>query len=232
MDRERSWSAGIILLVTALVIAFGLGGCQAIDRFVAMKEDFKAKETSMIKVPALTTSGEGTGQAGAGEATAPSAAEPTGTQDRGVTAQPAQEVTLTLYFADPKGQNLVQEKRTVAKSESPARMAMQELIKGPSAGTQKLPTIPTGTRLLDIGVKDGLCTVNLSGEVQKNHQGGSTNESLTVYSIVNTLTQFPTITKVQLLVEGKKVESLAGHMDVSQAMARRSMTGTSEQKLR
>lgn len=207
MDRERSWSAGIILLVTALVIAFGLGGCQAIDRFVSMKNDFKVKETGIAKTQPGTPGGQ---------------VDAVGVQARVENPiPPGQEQILTLYFADPKGQNLVAEKRAILKTDSVARAAVQQLIKGPSVQSKALPTIPSGTRLLDIAVKNGICTVNLSKEFQKNHQGGSSSETLTVYSLVNTLTHFPSIQKVQLLVEGKKIESLAGHMDVSQAMARK-----------
>jgi spore germination protein GerM len=40
-----------------------------------------------------------------------------------------------------------------------------------------------------------------------------------VYSVVNTLTALPTIEKVQLLVEGKHISSLGGHLDVSGPLA-------------
>ncbi|MDD2421295.1 MAG: GerMN domain-containing protein [Heliobacteriaceae bacterium] len=207
MERERNWSAGIILLVAALVVAFGLGGCQAIDRFVSMKEDFKAKETGLAKSQPVTDESQAV-HTGAASLTADEQA-------------PVPEQVLTLYFADVKGQNLVPVKRTIAKTESVARTAVEELIKGPGANTAVLPTIPAGTRLVDIALKDGVCTVNLSKEVQINHQGGSAGETLTVYSLVNTLTQFPTVERVQLLVEGQKEESLVGHLDISQAMARK-----------
>ncbi|MDI6895284.1 MAG: GerMN domain-containing protein [Bacillota bacterium] len=39
-------------------------------------------------------------------------------------------------------------------------------------------------------------------------------------AIVNTLTEFPDIRQVQILVEGRKVESLAGHADVSRPLTR------------
>ncbi|ABZ83075.1 spore germination protein, putative [Heliomicrobium modesticaldum Ice1] len=211
MDRERSWSAGIILVVTALVIAFGLGGCSAVDRFISMKDDFKAKETGAAKQEQLGKNEQPVTQGQAlpvdGQAT--------------VDPPPGPEQAIMLYFADAKGQNLVVERRSIPKTGSIAKAAVNELIKGPSIHSGALPTIPTGTRLIDINIKDGLCTVNLSKELQKNHQGGSASEALTVYSIVNTLTQFQAIQKVQLLVEGKKIETLAGHMDVSQAMARK-----------
>ncbi len=134
---------------------------------------------------------------------------------------PGETKDISLYFSDETGQHLVFETRAVSKVEGIARATMQELIAGPSVESGLLPTIPVGTQLRDINVRpDGLCIVDLSGELVSNHPGGSMNEEMTVYSIVNTLTQFPTVTKVQILVDGKTVETIAGHMDVSTTMAR------------
>ncbi|HPW21762.1 MAG TPA: GerMN domain-containing protein, partial [Vicinamibacterales bacterium] len=45
--------------------------------------------------------------------------------------------------------------------------------------------------------------------------GGSQHELLTVYAIVDTLTaNLPAITSVQILVDGREVDSLAGHVDL------------------
>ena len=41
---------------------------------------------------------------------------------------------------------------------------------------------------------------------------------MTIYSIVNTITQFPEIDYAKILVEGKEIETLAGHMDTSVAL--------------
>ncbi|QGG49354.1 GerMN domain-containing protein [Heliorestis convoluta] len=207
MDKDRSWSAGIILLVTALVIAFGLGGCQAIDRYVSMKQDFKAKETGVIPTEGTVVMEQET-------------FEQSAELDMDNPPFLGEQYILTLYFADSKGQNLVAEERSIPKTESLARSAVQELIKGPNLTQDASPTVPTGTRLLDINIRDGICIIDLSKEFKTNHEGGSAGETLTVYSIVNTLTQFPTVEKVQFLVEGQIIESIAGHMDVSQAMAR------------
>ncbi|MGI6064902.1 MAG: GerMN domain-containing protein [Bacillota bacterium] len=128
---------------------------------------------------------------------------------------------VVLYFSDQAGEKLALETRAIAKVEGIARATVQELLAGPSVESGLLPTIPVGTKLTDINVRpDGLCIVDFSSELVDNHPGGSLNEELTVYSIVNTLTQFPTIQEVQILVDGQKVESIAGHLDVSTTMAR------------
>ncbi|MGI9861553.1 GerMN domain-containing protein [Moorella naiadis] len=134
---------------------------------------------------------------------------------------PVKTAQVVLYFSDPSGNYLVPEKRSIAAVEGIARATIDELIKGPAPGSQLLPTIPKGTVLKDINIRpDGLARVDFSKELVANHSGGSLGESLTVYSIVNTLTQFPTVKQVQFLVDGKYVQTIAGHVDVSAAMGR------------
>ena len=41
-----------------------------------------------------------------------------------------------------------------------------------------------------------------------------------VGSIVNTLTEFPEVQKVRILIDGAPVETLSGHMDLSEPLAR------------
>lgn len=134
--------------------------------------------------------------------------------------QTNEKYTLVLFFGDNQAGSLVAEKRQVPKVEGLARRAINELIKGPqNAKLQSI--IPEGTKLIDINVKaDGLCIVNFSKELMTKHHGGSSGEALTVYAIVNTLTQFPTVKEVQILIDGERKETIAGHMDISQPLER------------
>jgi len=82
--------------------------------------------------------------------------------------------------------------------------------------------IPAATKLRALFVTDkGEAFVDLSGDVQSAHPGGSLNELLTVYTIVDALTEnLPAITAVQVLVDGKEVETLAGHVDLRRPLAK------------
>jgi len=126
--------------------------------------------------------------------------------------------TVVLYFANEDGQ-LVAEQREIPNVVGIARETIRELILGPE-NSMLDPTIPAGTTLLDIDVNEGLCTVDFSKELIIGHSGGSGTEYLTVYSIVNTLTQFGTIQEVQLRVDGKIVETIAGHVSVDAPLVR------------
>jgi len=63
--------------------------------------------------------------------------------------------------------------------------------------------------------------VDLSREAVTAHPGGTLNELLTVYTIVNALTvNLPAVKSVQILIDGKEVETLAGHVDLRQPLAK------------
>ncbi|MCL6478829.1 MAG: GerMN domain-containing protein [Peptococcaceae bacterium] len=128
-------------------------------------------------------------------------------------------VKVTLYFSDSQADKLVPEEREVAKKgDYLEKIIVEELIKGPT-GKGMLKTIPESARLLSLSVVDGVAYVNFSQEIQTKHWGGSAGETMTVYSVVNSLARLEGIKKVQFLVEGKKVESLLGHMDTSEPLA-------------
>lgn len=76
--------------------------------------------------------------------------------------------------------------------------------------------IPAGTKLKTVFVTSkGEAFVDLTPELRSNQQGGTTNEILTTYTIVNALTlNLPAITSVQILIDGKQVDTLAGHLDL------------------
>ena len=61
--------------------------------------------------------------------------------------------------------------------------------------------------------------VDFSSDITRMNVGAAV-EALVVASIVNTLTEFPGVGRVQLLVEGEQVETLAGHVDVSGPLER------------
>ncbi|MDD3656653.1 MAG: GerMN domain-containing protein [Atribacterota bacterium] len=125
-----------------------------------------------------------------------------------------EEEQVVLYFADDNAQYLVPEYRNIQKTEEMAKQAIIELIKGPT-NSNLYPTVPSTTRVNALYISDGIAYIDLSSEIIKNHSGGSTGELLTVYSIVLTLTSFPDINKVQIMVDGNSGETLVGHVDTS-----------------
>ncbi|HBY56595.1 MAG TPA: sporulation protein [Candidatus Atribacteria bacterium] len=128
-------------------------------------------------------------------------------------------VEVNLYFSDYQAMYLVPEKRKIPVSLSLAKQVVLEIINGPE-NSNLYPTIPKGTQLNELYIADDIAYVDLSEEVSKNHPGGSSAELMTVYSIVNTLTEIPPIKGVQILIAGNERESLVGHIDISKPLLR------------
>ncbi|MBV9850166.1 MAG: GerMN domain-containing protein [Armatimonadetes bacterium] len=96
-----------------------------------------------------------------------------------------------------------------AQSPVPAQEAISSLISAPSS------PLPPGTKLRSVTISDGLATVDFSRALKDNFRGGDTQEAQTVNAILRTLGQFPTVSKVQILVEGQRVDSLGGLIVIS-----------------
>ena len=127
-----------------------------------------------------------------------------------------EEVEIRLYFTDEKEEALVVEKRTISKVEGIARATMIALTQGPENEKLKA-TLPTGVTLKDINIKeDGLCIVDFSKELVENHTKTKATEMITVAAIVQTLSQFSSVKEVQILVDGKRISSIGGTVDLSQ----------------
>lgn len=92
--------------------------------------------------------------------------------------------------------------------------ALEALFAGPSKQSGLQPIFSPETKILGFNLKDGIAYVNFNRSVAKLNVGSS-GEALAVASIVNTLTKFPDVFKVKFLIEGKEVESLAGHFDLT-----------------
>ena len=124
---------------------------------------------------------------------------------------------VLLYFSDGEGEFLIGEKRKISKKGEvgeEAKEVINELIKGPRGGL--IPTLPPRTRLLGLELgENGIAKVNFNHALSKDHPGGSSAEMMTVYSITNTLTDnFHQIKRVQILIEGETVETIAGHLSI------------------
>jgi hypothetical protein len=127
-----------------------------------------------------------------------------------------------IFFGDTETDFLITEKRTLPWSTDPeqrARRLLSELLRGPSGSAVR--TTPDSTMLRSVSITSGgIAQADFSGQLSLDHPGGSSSEVLTVYSIVNTLAfNIDGIKKVQILIEGQTIDTLAGHMDCRQPFA-------------
>ena len=142
-------------------------------------------------------------------------------QSSGVKADQAKEMSIRVYYPNEDGSRLIAVTKTIHPDQKTDKYtaAIQALMAGTSAKGQ-VNIIPKTAKLHSVHVHDGVASVDFSGELVKKFSGGSSGETMLVGSIVDTLTEFPDIQKVQILSDGKKVETIAGHMDTSEPLAR------------
>jgi spore germination protein GerM len=130
---------------------------------------------------------------------------------------PERKITATLYFVSEDGLALVGVHREVPFGETVLEQARQIVIAQLAVAPHPLVSaIPEATTLRALYVTErGDAFVDLSAEARTRHTGGALDELFTVYSIVNALTtNLPAITRVQILIDGKEVDTLAGHVDL------------------
>ncbi len=129
------------------------------------------------------------------------------------------KLTLTVYFPNEEGTKLLAEKRTVDGNKDKYTAAVEALLAGPKE-KGSVAILPKQTKLRSVKVSNGVAKVDFTKGLQKSFVGGSTGEEMLVGSLVDTLTEFDEVKKVQILVEGKELDSLSGHMDLSVPIAR------------
>lgn len=121
-----------------------------------------------------------------------------------------QNATLNMYFSDYKGTALVEipVEITYDATIPLEQLAIEQLMKGPYSieGINKrsvLPTIPEGTRLNKVTVKENTCYVDFSSDFLNKRK--SITSDVAIYSVVNTLVELPAINKVQFSIDGGQV---------------------------
>jgi hypothetical protein len=151
----------------------------------------------------------------AGTAERPSSPEP-------APAAAARHIKATLYYVSDDGLRLVPIEREVPFGEGVLDQA-KRIVEAQIAPVQAPLTsaVPPGTTLRSVYISErGEAFVDLSPEITSAHPGGALNELLTVYAIVDALTtNLPAVTGVQILVDGREVDTLAGHVDLRRPLA-------------
>lgn len=143
---------------------------------------------------------------GADAATTTSAPSTTAAPDTTTSSVTVGTTTARVYLL--RGEKVAPVGRDVDAA-TPARGAMEALLAGPGTGSADLTSeVPTGTRLLDLAISDGVATVDLSSEFTSG--GGSLSMRARVAQVVHTLTQFPTVESVAFRIDGEAVDAIGG----------------------
>ena len=130
-------------------------------------------------------------------------------------------ITLTLFFGAPDGDGLMREGRNVDSCGNAAEcitVIVQELARGPMGDLDQ--TLPVQTVVRSVQTERDVVTIDLEAGFAEGVPAGSSGEMVAVYSIVNSvIINFPAFSSVRLLLDGKPIEALRGHLDLRQPLA-------------
>ncbi len=115
--------------------------------------------------------------------------------------------------------------RPIPQSDSPLKDALETLLKGPTSqeiNLGLLTMIPTGTALRGVTVRGDTAYVDFSESFRFNSLGIDGMKAQ-LRQVVYAATEFPTVKRVQFLIEGKKVDYLGTEgVSISQPLSRSS----------
>lgn len=126
----------------------------------------------------------------------------------------------TLFYPDAGGASLRSCPVFVPPQEGKQQALvalLRRYLAGPACPGSVLP-FPEGTRLRAAYLVEGnIAVVDLTSHARSG--GGTEAETLRVYGLVDTVAfNHPSLTAVQILVEGQEVDSLTGHLSLSRPL--------------
>jgi hypothetical protein len=132
------------------------------------------------------------------------------------------QIAATLYFVSEDGASLVGVAQDVPLGGTPVAQA-RALLEAQLAAEPPAPlarAVPAGVTVRGVFLPGGEdAYVDLDAAVRTAVPGGSHNELMAVYAIVSLLTtNLSPIARVQILVDGREVDTLTGHVDLREPL--------------
>jgi hypothetical protein len=127
--------------------------------------------------------------------------------------RPVETQERNLYFTQVGADGAIirsRVSRKIALSDSPMLDSLQVLLAGPSADEKRrgmMSLIPPNTRILSATVRGSTAYISFSEDFQYNTYGVE-GYAAQLNQIVWTVTEFPNVKDVQILIEGRRVDYL------------------------
>lgn len=135
--------------------------------------------------------------------------------------QAEETMSTVVYYQDNYGY-LVPVMCNVVRQDGIAGATLKMMVQSPendmNAARLGLRTVLPENTSFDLDIANGLARIDLSGEVMD--MADAAAESNMVTAIVQTLTEFDSVDRVEFLVEGKKLDKLPHGTDISQTFKR------------
>jgi len=132
-------------------------------------------------------------------------------------SQQSGRVNVTLFFAAQDFDGLVREGREIGPCDEPGvcfEEILEELINGPLG--ELSPVLPLTGMFNSVKLDGHTARVDFAQELLDGLPAGSSSELYAVYAIVNSICyNYPQVQQVAFTVDGKPLQTLKGHLDMS-----------------
>jgi len=130
---------------------------------------------------------------------------------------PVEMVELRVYFGDPQLERLVERSVAVKKADTPTlvRRALSEMASSPGDGSVALTK---ALEVRSVSLADGVLRIDV--RIREEGRLGSPGELLLVEALKRTFFQFDDVRSVEMTVDGRRAESLMGHVELPYPMVR------------
>lgn len=204
----------IISITIIICMVVSLTGCGTLDIMKGLKpnDDTKVSDAEDLSDFAIVDDSTNVADEGSVETITVNTAD-------------AKSKEIIAYYEDEKGY-LVPVNTKIPWEEGIAKATIRSLIKGNEI-EQKIAksglhgVLPQNTEIRGMSIKDGLCRVDFSQNIlnTENYK----QEQNMISALTYTLTEFPTINKVEILVEGKALPSLSKGYAINTAFERKNI---------
>lgn len=203
----------IISLILIICLVLSITGCSTLDMMVGLKEENNPDIADLDDLSEFEIVEDEIGE---------EVAEEPVIETVTVNTEEAKMTDILAYYEDENG-FVVPVNTQIPWEEGIAKATLRSMIVGSEteeriAQSNLHGVLPEGTEIRGMSIKDGLCRIDFS----KNILNTSTyeQEENMISAITYTLTEFPTINKVELLVEGQALASLSKGYAINTAFER------------
>ncbi|MBB3110439.1 hypothetical protein FHS18_002506 [Paenibacillus phyllosphaerae] len=162
-----------------------------------------------------TNTGETVGTEGSTNADSNGANQPSNTDggqsnSDGEEAAAEKQITIKAYFTDAELLELQEQERQIAYPSGDAVAMLKAAYASLQLdGTNQEVSLWKTIELLDLKISEG--TVTLDVHIPDEARLGAPGEMMAIEALTKTMFQFDAVSNIELLVDGKQVESLMGH---------------------
>ncbi|MDI3547158.1 MAG: N-acetylmuramoyl-L-alanine amidase [Halanaerobiales bacterium] len=136
-----------------------------------------------------------------------------------LTVSNKQDISLINNNLSRPANNLLTEKYgSLQYNEILAISALEQLL-NPSEGL--ISPLPEGTKIKSVRIEEKKAVVDFSSEIRDNFRGGAGLEVYAIQSISKTLFSIPGIEELEILIDGKRGESIGGHIILNQILKKK-----------